>query len=304
MNLDDLISSVNDQKSFWSKQKKVTDRSVRAGNISNEEWQCHFESLFNERADAGEVIDDGRFYDGVHLDEVQAQIFIADITEEEILKAVKFLKLGKSAGLDGVIPEMFVYGIQYILPMLTRFFNRLFETGDFPDSWGRSILVPIHKNGSLDSPDNYRAIVLQSVSRKVYTSVLNRRVTFYANMYDKISECQAGFREGYSTVDNAFILNAFVDKYLGKKGNKLYVAFVDVKKAFDSVHRENLWQVLRNAGIAGNLYRAVQSIYNSVLSCVRSNGSYTSFFRLSFRPETGLFAEPCFVFHFYKQTIR
>ena len=58
-------------------------------------------------------------------------------------------------------------------------------------------------------------------------------------MYDKISECQAGFREGYSTVDNAFILNAFVDKYLSKKRGKLYVAFVDFKKAFDSVHRGN-----------------------------------------------------------------
>ena len=133
MKLDNLISSVNDQKSFWSKMKKMTDRSVRAGNISNEKWQGHFES-FNEGADAGEVIDDGRFYDGVHLEEVQTQIFNADIMEEEILKAVKSLKLGKSAGLDGVIPEMLVYVIQYILPMLTRFFNRLFETGDFPDS--------------------------------------------------------------------------------------------------------------------------------------------------------------------------
>ena len=76
-----------------------------------------------------------------------------------------------------------------------------------------SILVPLR----LDSPDNYRGIVLQSVFSKVYTSVLNRRVTFYASMYDKISECQAGFREGYSIVDNAFILNAFVDKYLSKK---------------------------------------------------------------------------------------
>ena len=120
--------------------------------------------------------------------------------------------------------------------------------------------------------------MLQSVIRKVYTSELNRRATFYANMYDKISECQAGFREGYSTVDNAFILNAFVDQYLSKKGNKLYVAFVDFKKAFDSVHREKPWQVLRNASITGNIYRAVQSIHNSVLSCVRANGSYTNFF--------------------------
>ena len=134
MKLDDLISSVNDQKSFWSKLKKMTNKSVRAGNISNEEWERHFELLFNEGVDAGEVINDDRFYDDVNLDDVQAQIFNAEITDEEILKAVKSLKLGKSAGLDGVMPEMLVYGIEYILQMITRFFNRLFKTGDFPDS--------------------------------------------------------------------------------------------------------------------------------------------------------------------------
>ena len=137
--------------------------------------------------DAGQVINDASFYDDVNLDDVQGQIFNADITDKEILKAVKSLKLGKSAGLDGVVPEMFVYGIEYILPMITRFLNRLFKAGEFPDSWGKSIIVPLHKKGSLDSPDNYRGIALQSIFSKLYTSVLNRRVTFYANMYDLIS---------------------------------------------------------------------------------------------------------------------
>ena len=98
------------------------------------------------------------------------------------------------------------------------------------DAKCKYISVPLYKKGTIDSPDNYRGIALLSVFSKLYTSVLNRRVTFYVNMYDKISECQAGFREGYSNVDNAFILNAFVDKYLSKKRHKLYVAFVDFKK--------------------------------------------------------------------------
>ena len=72
MKLDDLISSVNDQKSFWSKLKKITNKSVHAGNISNGEWERHFELLFNEGLDAGEVINDDRFYDDVNLDDVQA----------------------------------------------------------------------------------------------------------------------------------------------------------------------------------------------------------------------------------------
>lgn len=40
------------------------------------------------------------------------EIYNSDVIKEEILKAVKFLKLGKSAGLDGVIPAMFIHRIQ------------------------------------------------------------------------------------------------------------------------------------------------------------------------------------------------
>ena len=80
---------------------------------------------------------------------------------------------------------------------------------------------------------------------KIYTSILNRRITFYVNIYVKIAKAQAGFREGYTTVDNAFILSACVQKYLNKKDGRLYVCFVDFEKAFDNVNRNKLWNVLK-----------------------------------------------------------
>ena len=52
---------------------------------------------------------------------------------------------------------------------------------------------------------------------------------------NKIAEEQAGFRKNYSTVDHIFVLNAIVQKHLEKRGAKMYVAFVDFRKAFDSV---------------------------------------------------------------------
>ncbi|WP_419619511.1 hypothetical protein, partial [Thiolapillus sp.] len=46
---------------------------------------------------------------------------------------------------------------------------------------------------------------------------------------------------------------------------KLYVAFVDFKKAFDSVNRNALWSVLRKSGVKGKLYKALRGIYDSVV---------------------------------------
>lgn len=70
-------------------------------------------------------------------------------------------------------------------------------------------------------------------------------------------EAQFGFREGYSTIDNAFILNSVIERYIGKKKGKLYVCFVDFKRAFDSVNRRKLWYVFKTNSLKGNLFKVV-----------------------------------------------
>ena len=145
--------------------------------------------------------------------------------------------------------------------MLHKLFNRIFEHGEFPKDWCNSIIVPLHKRGDVHDPINYRGISLLDVFGKIYTGILNRRITFYVNIYSKLSESQSGFRKNYSTVDNAFVLQSLIDRYLSRKGRKLYMAFVDFKQAFDRVHREKLWSVLQKAGIKGKLYSAL-TIYN------------------------------------------
>jgi hypothetical protein len=63
----------------------------------------------------------------------------------------------------------------------------------------------------------------------LFTSILNSRLKFFANDLNIISENQAGFRKGYSTVDNIFVLHALIDLYFSF-GKKLYCTFVDFKK--------------------------------------------------------------------------
>ena len=59
---------------------------------------------------------------------------------------------------------------------------------------------------------------------------MNRHVTVYVYVYDKVLEAQAGFRERFSTTDNAFILSAILQKYMNRKGGTLYVCFIDFLK--------------------------------------------------------------------------
>ena len=153
-----------------------------------------------------------------------------------------------------------MYNLELILPLINSFFNRIFNSGDFPPSWGQSILVTLFKKGDTNDPNNYRGISLLDVIGKIYTSIITRRITFFTNIYDKISESQAGFRQGYSTIDKALVLYSLVNKRLSKKKGKLYVAFVDLTKALDLVKRPKLWEVLLNTGVKGKLFKSLQGM--------------------------------------------
>ena len=121
--------------------------------------------------------------------------------------------------------------------IMVKLFNVIFDSGLFPDTWTKGIIIPIHKHGPKDNPENYRGITLLPIFSKIYISVINKRITNWADENDKINEAQAGFRAGYSTIDNIFTLYATIQKYTSKRKGKLYVAFLDFKKAFDSVDR-------------------------------------------------------------------
>ena len=124
--LDSLLSSVNDSKSFWSKLKYMTGRKVRKiNNITTEEWLEHFETLFNDGFEIDTDNDiDGSDYD-ITLDEpndeVEEHLFNSEITDEEILIAVKHMNKGKAASTDCIIPETFIFGIEIMLPLINRF---------------------------------------------------------------------------------------------------------------------------------------------------------------------------------------
>ena len=75
---------------------------------------------------------------------------------------------------------------------------------------------------------------------KRFTAVLNKILNYYADCITLLSEAHTGFRKGYSTSDNIFVLSSLIE-YLFSKGKSMYCAFIDFKKAFDIVWREGLW---------------------------------------------------------------
>ena len=108
--------------------------------------------------------------------------------------------------------------------------------------------------------------------------ILSTRLTNWATRNSVIDEAQAGFRRGYSTVDNIFSLQVMIQKYTSKQKGRVYVLYIDFFKAFDSCVHTELWQSLQRKGIGTNnkLLLVFKSLYSQIRSCVKIRSGRSS----------------------------
>ena len=118
-------------------------------------------------------------------------------------------------------------------------------------------MIPIFKNkGSRSDPKSYRGVTLNPCFSKTFSSILNNRLNIFSDTINLISGSQTGFRKGFSTTDNVFVLYALVTIYFSLS-RKLFCTFVDFKSAFDTVWRTGLWQKLQKSNIKGKIFTVI-----------------------------------------------
>ena len=118
-----------------------------------------------------------------------------------------------------------------------------------------------------------------SVLGKIFSNILLGRLQYWSDYICPLSDSQCGFRKGYRSADNIFILHTIISKYLSRKRGRLYVAFIDFRKAFDYVDRRKLLNYLHFKGLRGNLFKTLISLFKGLQSCVRVNNRCSEFFK-------------------------
>ena len=188
----------------------------------------------------------------------------------DILVGIKSLKKGKASALDAVSNDILHCASKTIAPLLTAAFNNLLKYQHFPIQWAIGVIVPIHKSGELDNPNNFRGITLNSCLSKLFTVLLNDRLTTFCDNRELIKYNQVGFRKGFRTSDHIFTLKTLIDQSFSKK-EKLYACFVDFRKAYDTVWRKGLFLKLLESGISGKFVGLIQDMYSRLQLCVSLN---------------------------------
>jgi len=130
-------------------------------------------------------------------------------------------------------------------------------TETFLKNGGQPLLYQYTKKET-NNPDNYRGISLSNTGYKIYSKIIAKRLTAIAKVL--ILEEQNGFRKGRSCTDCIFSASQIIEKH--REFNiPTYIAFIDLKKAFVSVDRDELWTIMLSKGIPNHLITIIQKTY-------------------------------------------
>ena len=177
--------------------------------------------------------------------------------------------MGKASSTDMINNKIIKSLDSDNVTFLTNLFNLCLDSGSYP--WNVSIISPLHKKGSKENPDNYRAVAVSSVIGKLFSTILLDRLIKFRNENCPDPPNQLGFTKKAQTYDHILTMQTIVGKY--KKLHKnVYAVFVDFKKAFDSVCRQALFFKLATKGITGKFYDVLRSMYSKSVAHIKLSG--------------------------------
>ena len=167
-------------------------------------------------------------------------------------------KRGKAAGVDEVGPDLLRADMEDTANRLARCYNRLWESEKRLQVWKKGLIVKIFKKGDLHKCNNWRGVTLLPVISKIFCRMMLERIKI--GIDKKLQKEQDGFRPKRSTTEEIFILRNILEQANEWRAG-LYIHFVDFEKAFDSVHRESLWNITRSYGIPGKMVKVIADIH-------------------------------------------
>ena len=294
-----LLFDKNDMRGFFSATKSVFGPSChglaplrsRDGTRllkSNEDilarWKEHFEELLNRNP----VIDGDVLEQLPRLPADETLMIVP--TLEEVEKAIFSMKNNKAAGPDNIPAEIFKSGGPILHSQIHQLIVKIWNTEEIPNDFKDGIITTIYKKkGDRSNCGNYRGITLLSIAGKILTRILNTRLTPLAESI--LPETQCGFRPARGTSDMIFTARQLQEKCREQR-QPLYMGFIDLTKAFDSVNRDLLWKILSRYGCPQKFINILRLLHDDMSVTVLANGSSTESFKVKSGVKQGCVAAP------------
>ena len=192
-------------------------------------------------------------------------------TMQELAGAIRSLANGNAVGPDGVYNELFKITLNDDPTLRRRLLDIvvcIWRGGEVPQQWKDAIIMVLHKIKDRTECGNYRGISLVAHAGKILLKIIARRLSEYGERVEILPEEQSCFRPNRFTIDMMFVIRR-LQELARKKQILLYVCFVDLSEAYDSVYRTLLWTVLTRFGLPQNMTSVIRQFHDGMRACVR-----------------------------------
>ena len=265
--------------SWWETCEEWSGEMSMSEDSKQKAWLEHYQKLLNVEFD----------WDPDHLSyQPPVEGPPIPITIDMVKKAISQMKAGKAPGPSGIVVEMIWAAGDMGASMIRDLAAAIIRDGKVPSDWEQSFIVCLYKGkGDALERGNYRGLKLTEQVMKI----LERIVDGLIRQLVSIDDSQFGFVPGRGTTDAIFVVRQLQEKYLAAN-KRLYMAFIDLEKAFDRVPRKVIWWALRKLGVEEWIVRLVQGMYANARSHVRVGEGYSEEFEVKVGVHQGSVLSP------------
>ena len=252
-----------------SKRKRTTKAKLKAANQQEriKLWKQHFENLLeNPPKFTHEPI--------TRIISKQLDIKLGPFTQEELDSVLKKIKNRKAAGLDEIPPE--VWKTRQFDDILLQHCNAVYNQNPI-DRWMKGCILPFPKKSDLGLAINYRGITLTYIEAKIYNALLRNRIE--PKIDNILRKNQNSFRRNRSTTSLILTIRRILEG-VRAKNLQATLLFVNFTKAFDSIHRGKMKQILLAYGLPKETIAAITILNRNTNVKVRSPDRDTEYFNI------------------------
>ena len=255
------------EETFDEEGRQITDAEEAKEHIAN-----YFENLYQARdGEPGTEEQTKEIKDNVKKWSHETIHQQSNIDLEELKQAKKKLKKKKACGPDDIPNEAIIEANDETLRLYTRIFNNIYNSEIIPEEWTIGTIKRIYKGkGKKGKCSNERGITLASNMGKTFERIINNRVKAQI----KITDNQAGGKEGRATSDHIMTLQSTINKAIQEE-KKAYVTFLDVTKAYNKAWLDGIMYVMRNNGLTGKDWKITKNLNENLRAIITTDNGPT-----------------------------
>ncbi len=257
-----------ESKAYISAIKSSDDQVTTNPVAINDIFKGFYTNLYKAETDFDEPICK-QYLDKLELtwiSQMDKESLEAPLSLEELHVSLKSLQKGKSPGLDGLPPELYLEIWDLVGILMLNSFNFAIEHGAFHRDQKTSLISLLLKKGKdpLDC-SSYRPISLIPCDLKIYAKVFASRLEKV--IHSLIKEDQTGFIKGRNASDNMRRLLHILD-FADSHPTPCAVFSLDAEKAFDRLVWNYMWAVLQCFSFGEHFVSMIKTLYHSPAASV------------------------------------